>query len=36
MGHQGKEALISAGALKGNRIPKHELDRTLVYKMGDS
>lgn len=33
-GHEGKEALISAGALKGNRISKNKLDWTLFTKWG--
>lgn len=33
-GHEGKETLISAGALKGNRISKNELDWTPFTKWG--
>lgn len=33
-GHEGKEALISAGALKGNRISKNKLEWTLFTKWG--
>ncbi len=33
-GHEGKETLISTGALKGNRISKNELDWTLFTKWG--
>lgn len=34
MGHEGKETLISAGALKGNRIFKNESNWTLFTKWG--
>lgn len=33
-GHEGKETLISAGALKGNRISKNEVNWTLFTKWG--
>lgn len=35
-GHEGKETLISAGALDGNRMSKNESDRASCLQNGDS